>query len=261
MRAVFVLVALGLTVVTAVPANITGIVGGSETVISRYPSIVGLLYSSDGNNFNQVCVGAIVNMKSIMTAAHCVYGDAVYKWRARAGSSWANWGGFMYSFKSFIIHPSFNFRTMNNDIAILHPTTDIAYTIGNVVKPASIAGPKYNLPVNDIVWAAGWGSSVVGAAPDEKLRHIEGRIISEHTCSSKYAAVGANVTSDMLCFGWPYGVSRNRCQGDSGSPVYHHTTLVGISSWGYGCDIPGYPGVNTRISKLSIWIQENSPVF
>uniref|UniRef100_A0A2H1VHR7 SFRICE_012354 n=1 Tax=Spodoptera frugiperda TaxID=7108 RepID=A0A2H1VHR7_SPOFR len=243
MRAVFALVALGLTVVTAVPANITGIVGGSETVISRYSSIVGLLYSSDGNNFNQVCVGAIVNMS----------GDAVYKWRARAGSSWANWGGFMYSFKSFTIHPNFNFRTMNNDIAILHPTTDIAYTIGNVVKPASIAGPKYNLPVNDIVWAAGWGSSVVicdgkqvGAAPEEKLRHIEGWIISEHTCSSKYAAVGANVTGDMLCFGWPYGVSRNRCQGDSGSPVYHHSTLVGISSRGYGCDIPGYPGVNTQ---------------
>ncbi|XP_050554895.1 trypsin, alkaline B-like isoform X2 [Spodoptera frugiperda] len=259
MRAVLVLLALSLTVVAAVPPKQSVIVGGSVAVISQYPSVVGLLYSSNGINFYQVCVGTIVTTKSILTAAHCVYGDAVYKWRARAGSSWANSGGTVYALNSFTIHPTFTFRTMNNDIAILR--TPVVITNTNVIKPVSIAGVNYNLPDNQVVWAVGWGTSLVGAAPDEKLRHIEGRIISEHTCSSKYAAVGANVTSDMLCFGWPYGVSRNRCQGDSGSPVYHHTTLVGISSWGYGCDIPGYPGVNTRISKLSIWIQENSPVF
>ncbi|KAH9644574.1 hypothetical protein HF086_009149 [Spodoptera exigua] len=72
MHAAFVLVAICLTVVTAVPESVSGIVGGSETVITWYPSIVSLLYSSDGNNFNQVCVGTIINLKSIVTAAHCV---------------------------------------------------------------------------------------------------------------------------------------------------------------------------------------------
>ncbi|CAH0695422.1 unnamed protein product [Spodoptera exigua] len=260
MHAAFVLVAICLTVVNAVPESVSGIVGGSETVLTRYPSIASLLYSSDGNNFNQVCVGTIINLKSIVTAAHCIFGDTAEKWRARVGSSWANSGGFVYALNSFTIHPNYNIQTMNNDIAILHPTVDIAFTIGNVVKPVFIAGSKYNLPVSQIVWAAGWGSSHVGAAPSEKLRHFQGRVISHYTCAAKYATIGANLTDNMLCFGWPYGVSRDRCQGDSGSPVYHNAILVGISSWGYDC-ASGYHGVNTRISKLATWILENSPVF
>ncbi|KAH9644575.1 hypothetical protein HF086_009150 [Spodoptera exigua] len=139
-------------------------------------------------------------------------GDTAEKWRARVGSSWTNSGGFVYALNSFTIHPNYNIQTMNNDIAILHPTVDIAFTIGNVVKPVFIAGSKYNLPVNQIVWAAGWGSShrnlnlaygvrQVGAAPSEKLRHIQGRVISHYTCAAKYATIGANLTDNMLCFG------------------------------------------------------------
>ncbi|XP_022821656.1 trypsin, alkaline B-like [Spodoptera litura] len=256
MRAVFVLLAISLTAVTAVPAKQSVIVGGSVAVISQYPSVVGLLYSSNGNNFYEVCVGTIVTTKSILTAAHCVYGDAVYKWRARAGSSWANSGGTVYALNSFTIHPSFNFRTMNNDIAILR--TPVIITNSNVVKPASIAGVNYNLPDNQVVWAVGWGTPLVGAAPGEQLRHIQAWTINQNTCASSYAAFGANVTANMLCFGWPKGGARDQCQGDSGGPVYHNGILVGISSWGYGCANAAYPGVNTRISKLASWIQTNA---
>uniref|UniRef100_A0A2H1VG28 SFRICE012353.2 n=1 Tax=Spodoptera frugiperda TaxID=7108 RepID=A0A2H1VG28_SPOFR len=237
MRAVLVLLALSLTAVAAVPSKQSVIVGGSVAVISQYPSVVGLLYSSNGINFYQV-------------------GDAVYKWRARAGSSWANSGGTVYALNSFTIHPTFTFRTMNNDIAILR--TPVVITNTNVIKPVSIAGVNYNLPDNQVVWAVGWGTSLVGAAPEEQLRHIQAWTINQNTCASSYAAFGANVTANMLCFGWPKGGVRAQCQGDSGGPIFHNGNLAGISSWGYGCADAAYPGVNTRISKLATWIQTNA---
>ncbi|CAH0695421.1 unnamed protein product [Spodoptera exigua] len=246
---------VGLSAVSAVPTKQSVIVGGSLAVISQYPSVVGLLYSSNWNNYNQVCVGTIVTTKSILTAAHCVYGDAVYKWRARAGSSLANSGGTVYAINSCTIHPSFSFRTMNNDIAILRTAVAI---INSSAKPVSIAGINYNLPDNQVVWAAGWGTTLVGVAPGEQLRHIQGWTINQKTCASSYATFGANVTANMLCFGWPLGGVRDQCQGDSGGPIYHNGNLVGISSWGYGCANAAYPGINTRISKLATWIQTNA---
>ncbi|XP_047027278.1 trypsin CFT-1-like [Helicoverpa zea] len=255
MRAVL-LLAFGLTAVTAVPTKQSVIVGGSLAVISQYPSVAGLLYSSNANNFNQACVGTIVTAKSILTAAHCVYGDTAYTWRARVGSSWANSGGTVYALYSIITHPSFKIRSMDYDIAILK--TGIAIPFSNTIKPASIASANYNLPDNQIVWAAGWGTTVAGAAKTEQLRNIQVWTINQYTCAARYGVFGANVTANMLCTGWLKIGNRDQCQGDSGSPIYHNTVLVGISSWGYGCANAIYPGVSARISRLTPWIQANA---
>ncbi|KAJ8736127.1 hypothetical protein PYW08_006783 [Mythimna loreyi] len=254
MRAV-ILLAFGIAAVAAIPTKQSVIVGGQLAVISQYPSIAGLLYSTNGNNFNQACVGTIVTTKAILTAGHCVYGDAAYKWRIRVASSWANSGGAIYILSSIAVHPSFNIRIRDYDIAILRTAVPIVFS--NTVQPATIAGTNYNLPDNQIVWAAGWGTTAAGAAPTEQLRHIQAWTINQYSCSSRYANFGANVTANMLCVGWPNVGSRDQCQGDSGGPIYHNGVLVGISSWGYGCANVVYPGVNSRISRLTTWIQSN----
>uniref|UniRef100_A0A2A4K5H6 Peptidase S1 domain-containing protein n=1 Tax=Heliothis virescens TaxID=7102 RepID=A0A2A4K5H6_HELVI len=252
MRAVF-LLAFGLTAVTAVPTKQSVIVGGSLAVISQYPSVAGLLYSTKADNFNQACVGTIVTTKSILTAAHCVYGDTAYRWRARVGSSWANSGGTVHALNSILIHPSFKITSMDYDIAILKSPV-----VFSNIKPASIAGANYNLPDNQVVWSAGWGAPVAGAAKTEQLRHIQASTINQYTCAARYGIFGANVTANMLCTGWLTIGGRDQCQGDSGNPVYHNSVLVGISSWGYGCANAIYPGVSTRISRLTPWIQANA---
>lgn len=76
-------------------------------------------------------------------------------WRARVGSSYANSGGTIYSLRSVNIHPSFNSRTLDSDIAVLRTTTLIAYA--STVAPGSIASSSYVLADGQVVWAVGWG--------------------------------------------------------------------------------------------------------
>jgi len=54
------------------------------------------------------------------------------------------------------------------------------------------------------------------------------------------------------------------CQGDSGGPLftrlpagdYDLFTLVGTTSWGYGCAMKEYPGVYSRVAANTDWIDE-----
>lgn len=62
----------------------------------------------------------------------------------------------------------------------------------------------------------------------------------------------------MLCSGWLDVGGRDQCQGDSGGPLIHNNVIVGICSWGNQCALPRYPGVNTRVSRVSAWIVANA---
>jgi secreted trypsin-like serine protease len=51
------------------------------------------------------------------------------------------------------------------------------------------------------------------------------------------------------------------CQGDSGGPLMVFTTseqwvIVGMTSYGYGCAIPEYSGVYTRVVAYLDWIDQ-----
>lgn len=59
----------------------------------------------------------------------------------------------------------------------------------------------------------------------------------------------------MLCSGWLDVGGRDQCQGDSGGPLIHNNVVVGVCSWGHSCAQPRYPGVNTRVSRYTAWIQ------
>lgn len=70
--------------------------------------------------------------------------------------------------------------------------------------------------------------------------------------------IGKVITDNMVCVGWIDVGGRDQCQGDSGGPLYHEGNVVGICSWGKECALREYPGVNTRISKFTPWIQVNA---
>ena len=76
-------------------------------------------------------------------------------------------------------------------------------------------------------------------------------VVSNAECRKVYS--GKMVTKNMFCATSDEGV--DTCQGDSGGPFMcknKHSGLweiSGITSWGRGCSIDGYPGVYTNVVK------------
>ncbi|KPI95066.1 PREDICTED: trypsin, alkaline C-like [Papilio xuthus] len=256
MRITLLLLALGLAVVAAVPRNPQRIVGGSTTNISRYPFGAALLYSWGGSNFRQACGGTILNNRSILTAGHCVWRDSANQWRIRVGSTNANSGGVVHNINRIIMHPNYNSRNLDNDIAILRSSSNFAFN--NNVRAGSIAGSNYNLADNQAVWAIGWGAIAFKGQSSEQLRHVQIWTVNQNVCRQRYATRGSTVTDNMLCSGWLDVGGRDQCQGDSGGPLIHNNVVVGVCSWGHECALAYFPGVNARVSRYTSWIQSNA---
>ncbi|NP_001296049.1 trypsin, alkaline C-like precursor [Plutella xylostella] len=255
MRTLLLLV-LGAVAVAAVPKNPQRIVGGSTTNVSNYPYIASLLYSRNSNTYWQSCGGTVINYRTILTAAHCTFGDSAGQWRIRVGSTYANSGGTVLATNRILNHPNYNTRTNDNDVALLRSQSNI--NLGGIVQAGVIAGSNYYLPDNAQVWAAGWGTTSFLGQSSEQLRHVQIWTVNQSTCRNRYAQLGYSVTDNMLCSGWLDVGGRDQCQGDSGGPLVHNNVIVGVCSWGHECARAQYPGVNARVSRYTSWIQNNA---
>ncbi|KAH9644606.1 hypothetical protein HF086_009181 [Spodoptera exigua] len=220
-----------------IPTRSSRIVGGDVTTIDQYPSMVAGLRVYDWSIYGQ-CEGS------------------VSMYRIRLGSSWALSGGIVHRINGIINHPLYYPATADHDICILRSASNINYN--ELSRPAPIAGTTYVVPDNDYLWAAGWGAQFYGDPSEpEQLRHVKVMKIGLETCQKQYAVDNMVITDKMLCSGWPTG-GRDQCQGDSGSPIFHHGVVVGVCSFGIECGLADFPGVNMRVASYTNWILDNA---
>ncbi|XP_010826734.1 PREDICTED: LOW QUALITY PROTEIN: transmembrane protease serine 9 [Bison bison bison] len=91
-----------------------------------------------------------------------------------------------------------------------------------------------------------------------QLQKAAVRLLSEQTCRRFYPV---QISSRMLCAGFPQG-GVDSCSGDAGGPLACREpsgrwVLTGVTSWGYGCGRPQFPGVYTRVAAVRGWIGQN----
>ncbi|XP_037644331.1 uncharacterized protein prss56 [Sebastes umbrosus] len=169
----------------------------------------------------------------------------------------------------------FNPKTFNNDIALVELTSPVVLS-GRVTPVCLPSG--MDPPTGSPCLVAGWGSlfegeweiihmdfhfrviySLVFYGPSaDVVMEAKVPLLPQSTCKS---ALGKElVTNTMLCAGYLSG-GIDSCQGDSGGPLIYQDRisgrfqLYGITSWGDGCGEKGKPGVYTRVSAFSDWIQ------
>ncbi|EAT87042.2 hypothetical protein HBI56_139780 [Parastagonospora nodorum] len=227
------------------------IVGGVTAAQGDVPFIVSVSLSGVGH----YCGGSLINANTVVSAAHCYQGETATDFSVRAGSLNKNSGGTTSAVASIVIHPSYNSRTSDNDIAIIKLRTPIATS--STISYASLAASGQDPAAGTTLTVAGWGATTQGGGSPTTLRKVDVPVVARTTCRSRYSTIGLSVTDQMFCAGFTAG-GKDSCQGDSGGPIITSSKqLVGIVSWGEGCAQPNFPGVYSRVGSLTSFISAN----
>ncbi|KAM3960022.1 trypsin CFT-1 [Aphomia sociella] len=234
------------------------IIGGVATTIERHPFTVQVLL----NNALQ-CGGSILTPRHVLSAAHCfVESNSIISpryFRVRAGTARLNSGGSVVSVSMIIVHERYSAVTHDNDVAVLLLASALRFS--QSISYIGIPPQAFAVPDNSSVVHLGWGRTNPNInLPSEILQEVTVSTINRTICAQRYrqlqAATGLTmvVTDNMICAGLLDIGGKDACQGDSGGPLTYQYVLVGITSWGYGCADPQFPGVSARVSSYTTWI-------
>ncbi|RSM69236.1 serine protease [Kibdelosporangium aridum] len=226
-------------IAAAVPASAdVRIVGGTRASTEDYPFVV-YLASTDGFQF---CGGTLASSIKVVTAAHCVKGQAATEISVVAGrdDKKSKTEGVEVPVKGIWTHPKYTDALAGHDVAVLTLAKPITqYT----PLPIATSNDHFAYAQDTMATILGWGRTASGGQTSQYLLKADVPIVSDSSCSDSFTKYNANW---MVCAGYPQG-GIDGCQGDSGGPMVAHGRLLGISSWGEGCGLPNKPGVYTRV--------------
>lgn len=225
------------------------------------------------------CAGNLISSTWLITAAHCIRHFHVEfkepfgkeKIDIYLGTNKCNGeSGKRIGIKSFIVHPKFGEGAIyDNDIALIELDETIEFT--NEIKavclqPASIINNnylthKFGRKMGRVV-GCGQYSEFRKTSPDD-LREIFVPYVERKDCASAKIGHG-NFTDSMFCAGYSIRNMGDACFGDSGGSLTmrlsegHPWVLVGIVSWGIGCDRANHYGYYTHVAEFEQWIQNTT---
>ncbi|KAK4885212.1 hypothetical protein RN001_001483 [Aquatica leii] len=231
------------------------IVGGFEVEKNDYQYKVALIHF----NGQYFCSGAIVDVRVVLTAAHCMQ------------EVFSQTGIFAILGSNDIVNYDENYQKIRSQNWTMHEnyTRSIHYDIAVIKLEASIIFNGYIsiLPLysfNDTldkynVTDCGWGIDETSQI-SPVLRCMNAVVLSNAQCSSVY---GNTIGPNFICAQGENG-SRT-CSGDSGSVLVfkdRRSVYVGVGVLSFGpSDCRAAPVVFTRVSKYYDWITERIQIF
>ena len=97
----------------------------------------------------------------------------------------------------------------------------------------------------------GFGSTCYKGHKSAHLQQANLPHVDHNKCQK---AMGGITSDDVICFGGD-GKS-DICQGDSGGPAIVNNKIVGVVSWGRGCNSKGCPSVHSSVVNQMDFINQ-----
>jgi secreted trypsin-like serine protease len=228
------------------------IVNGVNAAPGEFPHMAGLVDASSPTVF---CGGTLISDRYVLTAAGCLrsrqasnlvvlLGDHDYKSGTDTGNA------AVYGVKRFVLHPSFNSTTQENDIALIELVKPVTFNAG--VSPALLP-PSNLLFTNSVVEVTGWGTTSFAGPVSTTLQKVQTTVVSNAQCATYYGD-GA-IKNSQIC---TWMQNKGSCSQDTGGPLTiqlnQKAYVVGVVSYGKGCATQT-PDVNTRVTSYIPWIQ------
>lgn len=253
--------------------SLTGkILHGEKTVQGEWPWQ--LAYVENRRlGMSITCGAALIGHSTAITAAHCILPrrlDKTFLYFGKYYTDFSKDDNEVLSRKAseFIVHPRYNRRNMDNDIALVRFSPEVQYT--TKIQPICLPTPETtseNLQRGAKGWVTGWGTTENGTDSDILLM-AQLPVVSSGQCRDMYRRenLTIQITNNMYCAGHAEG-GTDSCTGDSGGPMVFYDSvtesyvLEGIVSFGVkgptgSCGQKNRYGVYTKVSNYATWIRQ-----
>ena len=258
--------------------------------MGRYPYMVSIFTEGSSEFMAPVCGGTLIAPSIVLTAAHCAQSRlrTVHVGGGGGGSAAGRYDNNdehtnnnndeRFDIIDQIMHPNYRINELQYDIMLLILSGPSRFPVLSLNRDPNI--PKENNSNNDnknnnnnnnqqLLHILGFGVTQIGgsmlasstSSPTLQIGmvyHVPNSICEQSTSNGIDETYVGKIKDDMMC---ALGHGVDACQGDSGSAlilqqgdVVGQDVQLGVTSWGYRCAHPDFPGVYARVSYFWDWI-------